>query len=73
VKLITLKGNDEIASVAKVDHDEDEELDNSAIVAEAGADAVPSTDAPAAETTSTEPTDNTDAAGEEPEADDKTE
>ncbi|TFF39617.1 DNA gyrase subunit A [Mucilaginibacter psychrotolerans] len=73
VKLITLKGNDEIASVAKVDHDEDEELDNSAIVAEAGADAVPSTDAPATETTSTEPTDNTDAAGEEPEADDKTE
>ncbi|MBD1365927.1 DNA gyrase subunit A [Mucilaginibacter sp. ZT4R22] len=74
VRLITLKGNDEIASVAKVDHDEDEELDNSAVVAEDGTETAASTDAaPAAETESTEPTDNTDAAGEEPEADDKTE
>src|SRR6195952_2142079 len=37
VRLITLKGNDAIASVAKVEHDEDEELDN-AVVAEAEAD-----------------------------------
>ncbi|MEO7212380.1 DNA gyrase subunit A [Mucilaginibacter sp.] len=74
VRLITLKGNDEIASVAKVDHDEDEELDNSAVSAEDGTETAASTDAaPAAEITSTEPTDNTDAAGEEPEADDKTE
>ncbi|AMR33002.1 DNA gyrase subunit A [Mucilaginibacter sp. PAMC 26640] len=37
VRLITLKGNDAIASVAKVEHDEDEELDN-AVIAEAEAD-----------------------------------
>jgi DNA gyrase subunit A len=74
VRLITLKGNDEIASVAKVDHDDDEEVDSSAVVAEDGTETAASTDAaPAAETESTEPTDNTDAAGEEPEADDKTE
>nr|WP_294943832.1 DNA gyrase subunit A [uncultured Mucilaginibacter sp.] len=74
VRLITLKGNDEIASVAKVDHDEDEELDNSAVVVEDGTETAALTDAaPAAATESTEPTDNTDAAGEEPEADDKTE
>ncbi|RWY54318.1 DNA gyrase subunit A [Mucilaginibacter gilvus] len=74
VRLITLKGNDEIASVAKVDHDEDEELDSSAVVAEEGTETLASTAAiPVAETPSTKPTDNTDAAGEEPEADDKTE
>ncbi|MBU0696222.1 MAG: DNA gyrase subunit A [Bacteroidetes bacterium] len=32
VRLITLKGNDEIASVAKVEHDEEEELDTDVIV-----------------------------------------
>jgi DNA gyrase subunit A len=32
VRLITLKGNDEIASVAKVEHDEEEELDTHVIV-----------------------------------------
>ena len=41
VKLINLKGNDEIASVAKIEHDEEEELDEavaSANEAEAGVD-----------------------------------
>jgi len=33
VRLITLKGDDEIASVAKIEHDEEEELDEA--VAEA--------------------------------------
>lgn len=37
VRLITLKNNDEIASVATVEHDEEEELDN-ALIAEAEAD-----------------------------------
>ncbi|TWR31281.1 DNA gyrase subunit A [Mucilaginibacter pallidiroseus] len=37
VKLITLKGNDEIASVAKVEHDDEETLDE-VVVAEAEAD-----------------------------------
>ena len=32
VRLITLKGNDAIASVTKVEHDEDEEIDESVIV-----------------------------------------
>ncbi|RYE47764.1 MAG: DNA gyrase subunit A, partial [Sphingobacteriales bacterium] len=32
VRLITFKGEDEIASVARVDHDEEEELDTDAVV-----------------------------------------
>ncbi|OOQ62115.1 DNA gyrase subunit A [Mucilaginibacter pedocola] len=71
VRLITLKGNDEIASVAQVDHDEDEEVDSSAVAADAGTETAPATET---STETTEPTDNnTDAEGEEPEADDKTE
>jgi DNA gyrase subunit A len=31
VRLITLKGDDEIASVAKIEHDEDEEVDETVI------------------------------------------
>jgi DNA gyrase subunit A len=37
VRLITLKGNDEIASVAKIEHDDEEELDET-ILAEAAED-----------------------------------
>jgi DNA gyrase subunit A len=37
VRLITLKGNDEIASVAKIEHDDEEEL-NEAVLAEAAED-----------------------------------
>jgi DNA gyrase subunit A len=81
VRLITLKGNDEIASVAKVDHDEDEELDN-AVVAEAEADKAIADSADAdieAGTENVQPIhpdteiDKGEEAGEDPDDDDKTE
>jgi DNA gyrase subunit A len=60
VRLITLKGDDEIASVAKIEHDEEEELDEA--VAEAhDAEAAVDTD------------DDTEAKGDEPLTDEVTE
>jgi DNA gyrase subunit A len=52
VRLITLKNNDEIASVAKIEHSEDEELDDAVVVAEGaeGTEGVVATDADAEET-----------------------
>ena len=60
VRLITLKGDDEIASVAKIEHDEEEELDDA--VAEANdAEAAVDTDG------------DTEAKGDEPSTDEVTE
>jgi DNA gyrase subunit A len=55
VRLITLKGDDEIASVAKIEHSEEEELEQAleATIGEADADSAP--EAAADETESTEP------------------
>ena len=67
VRLITLKGNDEIASVAKIEHDEEEEMDD---VIVADGEVVE----PAPETESAEPAGPEETEGEEPAgADDKTE
>ncbi|WP_158996267.1 DNA gyrase subunit A [Mucilaginibacter sp. L196] len=60
VRLITLKGDDEIASVAKIEHDEEEELDEA--IAEAGeAEAAVDTDG------------DTETKGDEPSTDEVTE
>src|ERR1700744_835323 len=44
VRLITLKGNDEIASVSKVEHDEDEEIENEGGAENTETGEAPSTD-----------------------------
>jgi len=61
VRLITLKGDDEIASVAKIEHDEEEELDEAAVVEANDADAAVDTDG------------DTEAKGDEPSTDEVTE
>ena len=61
VRLITLKGDDEIASVAKIEHDEEEELDEAAVVEANDTDAAVDTDG------------DTEAKGDEPSTDEVTE
>jgi DNA gyrase subunit A len=61
VRLITLKGNDEIASVAKVEHEEEEEVEGAELAE--GAE-------PTGEATTGKITDTDESKGEEPTADD---